>query len=74
MMLCVQAQRDLLLRDVAGFVALEQGVGIDAGDLAPDLTTAPLVAALAAGDPTAELLAAPSCWAMARTVSLSAPR
>ena len=33
-------------------------VGIDAGDIAPDLTTAPLVAALAAGDPTAELRAA----------------
>ncbi len=33
-------------------------VAIDAGDIAPDLTTAPLVAALAAGDPTAELRAA----------------
>ena len=33
-------------------------IAIDAGDIAPDLTTAPLVAALAAGDPTDELRAA----------------
>ena len=35
------AHRDLLVRDIAGYVALERGIAIDAGAMSPDLTGAP---------------------------------
>ena len=48
-------------------------VAIDAGNIAPDLTTAPLVAALAAGDPTAELRAALARRARAQRIGRCGP-
>ncbi len=49
--------RDALLRDVVGFSALERGVGIEAVDITPDITAAPLAAAMRTEDPAVALRA-----------------
>ena len=51
------AHRDALLRDVAGFIALERGGALVAGDVVPDLTAAPLAAALRADEAAAAVRA-----------------
>ncbi len=51
------AHRDTLLHDVAGFVALECGGALVAGDVTPDLTGVPLAAALRTDAPDAAVRA-----------------